>query len=68
MSFLDHYAHSADVQAVVDTELLIIPRSDFNELAKQDPLMAMHVFSSLALAMAERMRHTNHELRVLQES
>jgi SulP family sulfate permease len=68
MSFLDHHPHSADVQAVVDTELLIIPRSDFNALAKQDPLMAMHVFSSLALAMAERMRHTNQELRVLQES
>ena len=68
MSFLDHHAHSADVQAVIDTELLIIPRSDFNELAGQDPLMAMHVFSSLALAMAERLRHTNHELRALQET
>lgn len=68
MSFLDHHAHSADVEAVIDTELLIIPRSDFNELAKQDPLMAMHVFSSLALAMAERLRHTNHELRALQET
>ena len=68
MSFLDHHPHSADVQAVIDTELLIIPRSDFNAIAKQDPLMAMHVFSSLALAMAERLRHTNHELRALQET
>jgi SulP family sulfate permease len=68
MSFLDHHAHSANVEVAADTDLLIIPRPDFDLLSKSDPLMAMHVFSSLARAMADRLRHTNHELRALQEA
>jgi SulP family sulfate permease len=68
MSFLDHHPHSVDVEAAADTELLILPRPDFDSLARQDPQMSMHVFSSLARAMADRLRHTNHELRALQEA
>lgn len=68
MSFLDHIPHSADVQAITDTEVLVIHRSDFDELAKHDYAMSNHVFSSLASSMAARLRHTNHELRLLQEA
>lgn len=66
MSFLDHHPHSADVVAVVDTDLLILPRPDFDRLAKEDPHMAAHVFSSLSRSLADRLRHTNDELRSLQ--
>lgn len=68
MSFLEPHAHSANVIAAAETELLILPRSEFDVLAKSDPMMAMHVYSSLATAMAERLRHTNIELRALQEA
>lgn len=68
MSFLDHIPHSADVQAITETEVFVIHRSDFDELAKLDYAMSNHVFSSLASSMAARLRHTNHELRLLQES
>ncbi len=66
MSFLDHHAHSAEVIAAADCELLILPRPDFDALAARDPAMASHVFSSLSIALAERLRHTNDELRAMQ--
>ena len=68
MSFLEPHPHSANVMAAADTELLILPRSDFDVLAKSDPMMAMHLYASLASAMADRLRHTNLELRALQEA
>jgi sulfate permease, SulP family len=68
MTFLDHLPHSADVQAITDTEVFVIHRSDFDELAKLDYVMSNHVFASLASSMAARLRHTNHELRLLQEA
>jgi SulP family sulfate permease len=68
MTFLDHIPHSADVQAITETEVFVIHRSDFDELAKHDYAMSNHVFASLASSMAARLRHTNHELRLLQEA
>ncbi|MFM7523008.1 MAG: Crp/Fnr family transcriptional regulator, partial [Betaproteobacteria bacterium] len=68
MSFLDHHPHSADVSAVTDTELLILPRPDFDRYAAEDPLMASHVFASLSRALADRLRHTNEELRSLESA
>jgi len=68
MSFLDHHAHSADVTAVTDTELLILPRPDFDRYAAEDPVMASHVFASLSRALADQLRHTNEELRSLESS
>ncbi len=66
MSFLDHHAHSAEVVAAADCELLILPRPDFDALASRDPALASHVFASLSMALAERLRHTNEELRAMQ--
>ena len=66
MSFLDHHPHSADVSAVTDVELLILPRPDFDRFAAQDPVMASHVFASLSRSLADRLRHTNEELRSMQ--
>jgi len=66
MSFLDHHPHSADITAVTDAELLILPRPDFDRFAAQDPVMASHVFASLSRSLADRLRHTNEELRSMQ--
>ena len=68
LSFLEPHAHSANVVAAAETELLILHRSDFDVMAKSDPMMAMHLYASLAVAMADRLRHTNLELRALQEA
>jgi CRP-like cAMP-binding protein len=51
---------------VTDTELLILPRPDFDRYAAEDPVMASHVFASLSIALADRLRHTNEELRALE--
>ncbi len=66
MSFLDHHPHSADVTAVTEVELLVLPRPDFDRFAAQDPLMASHVFASLSRSLADRLRHTNEDLRSMQ--
>ncbi len=66
MSFLDHHPHSAEVVAAADCELMILPRPDFDALAERDPALASHVFASLSIALAERLRHTNDELRAMQ--
>jgi CRP-like cAMP-binding protein len=56
------------VTAVTDAELLILPRPDFDRYAAEDPLMASHVFASLSRALADRLRHTNQELRALESA
>jgi len=56
------------VSAVTGTELLILPRPDFDRYAVEDPLMASHVFASLSRALADRLRHTNEELRSLESA
>lgn len=67
MGFLDRHARSADAEAAVETELFALPRSRFDAIAAQNPETASHVFEHLALAIAQRLRHTDAELRVLEE-
>jgi len=68
MSFLDGRAHSADVHATRETELIAIHRKDFAQVAHGDPLMSISVMRAVALAMADRLRHANAELREMRES
>jgi len=68
MSFLDGRPHSADVHATRETELIAIDRKAFAQIAVGDPVMSVSVMRAIALAIADRLRHANAELREMRES
>ncbi len=67
MSFLDRGVRSAEAEAATETELFVLSRAGFDRLAASDPLLASHIFERLALAIAQRLRTTDAELRTLEE-
>lgn len=67
LAFLDRGVRSADVEAKVDTDLYVLSRSRFNELARTNTAMGVQVFARLALSIAESLRQTDAELRILEE-
>jgi SulP family sulfate permease len=68
MSFLDGRAHSADVHATRETELIAIDRKAFATAASGDPVMSISVMRAVALAIADRLRHANAELREMRQA
>jgi SulP family sulfate permease len=67
MAFLDPGLRSAEAVAVSDTDLFLIRRQRFNQVVLEHPLVGVKVFARLARALAVRLRHTDDELRVLEE-
>jgi SulP family sulfate permease len=67
LAFLDRGVRSADVEAKVDTDLYVLSRSRFNELARANAAMGVQVFARLALTIAESLRQSDAELRVLED-
>jgi SulP family sulfate permease len=67
LAFLDRGVRSADVEAKVDTDLYLLSRSRFNELARSNAAMGVQVFARLALSIAESLRQTDAELTILEE-
>ena len=68
MSFLDGRNHSADVYASRETELIAIDRRAFARIASGDALMSISVMRAVALAIADRLRHANAELREMRQA
>ncbi|TAK85591.1 MAG: cyclic nucleotide-binding domain-containing protein [Betaproteobacteria bacterium] len=66
MSFLDREPRSADAIASGDTELYVLPRARFDELASEHKRLALNLLEGLARSLAVRLRYTNTELRLLQ--
>jgi sigma-B regulation protein RsbU (phosphoserine phosphatase) len=58
MALLDDQPHSASVVALDDVQLLCVPRTDFQKLLKNDPVLVMKIMSTLCtrLRMAEDIR------------
>jgi SulP family sulfate permease len=67
MSFLDRQPRSADAVAERETDLYVLSRKRFDELAENHRKLAHNVLAGLATTLAHRLRHTNSELRTLQE-
>jgi len=67
LAFLDRGVRSADVEAKVDTDLYVLSRSRFNELARSNAAMGVQIFARLALSIAESLRQTDAELSILEE-
>ncbi|HLH32647.1 MAG TPA: cyclic nucleotide-binding domain-containing protein, partial [Terriglobia bacterium] len=68
MAFLDQDKRSADAIAVVPTEVFVISRQRFDEIARELPEMGTTVFAVLARALSVRLRYADSELRGLQEA
>jgi SulP family sulfate permease len=68
IAFLDSGARSADAVALVPTELLVLSRSRFDAVAAQHPRLGQQFFSSLARALAIRLRQADREIRALEEA
>lgn len=68
MAFLDRRSRSADAIAVTNTDLYVISRDRFDEVVRVHPLIGIKVFARLARTLADRLRHTDAELRALQEA
>jgi len=67
LSFLDRHIRSADVEAKVPTDLYALSRARFNVQSRSDPAIGVQVFARIASAIADRLRQTDAELRVLEE-
>lgn len=68
MAFLDRQPRSADAIAERETDLYVLSRARFDALAEEHKKLAIGVLQGLARALALRLRHTNAELRALQEA
>jgi SulP family sulfate permease len=67
LAFLDRGIRSADVEARVGTDLYVLSRSRFNDLARANAAIGVQVFARLALSIAESLRQSDAELSILEE-
>jgi CRP-like cAMP-binding protein len=68
MSFLDGQPYSADVRALTACEVWVISRRALEQTLGHNPLVMATLMKSIALALADRLRQTNIELREMRES
>ena len=66
MAFLDGEVRSANALAFVDTELYVLSRRAFDQLAEEHKKLGLKLMEGIASVLASRLRHTNAELRVLE--
>jgi len=67
LSFLDRMTRSADAEAKVASDFFILSRTAFENLQENAPALGHVLFNRLAVQMAERLRHTDMELRMIEE-
>lgn len=68
MSFLDGEPRSADALASTDVELYVLSRARFDGLTGEHKRLALNLMEGLARVLAHRLRHTNREVRALEEA
>ena len=68
MAFIDKITRSADAISVDETVLFALSRDKFNQVTARHPQVSGLVFERLALLIANRLRQSNRELKVFQES
>ncbi len=68
MAFIDQSSRSADARALETTYLFLMSRAKFQELSVSHPEVALHFVEQLAFLIANRLRQSNKELKVFQES
>lgn len=68
MAFLDRGRRSADAVAAAETDLYVLSRARFEELAEARPRVSGQLFAHVARVLAIRLRHADDEIRALQEA
>ena len=68
MSFLDGQPYSADVRAVTACEVFVISRHVLEATLGGNPRVMAALMKAIAMALADRLRQTNVELREMRES
>ena len=67
LSFLDRQPHSADAHAAEDVELISVDRQELADAIGNDTKVMMLIFRKLGLEIADRLRHSNSEIRELKD-
>ncbi|HEU5161512.1 MAG TPA: SulP family inorganic anion transporter [Thermoanaerobaculia bacterium] len=67
MAFLDQGSRSAIAEAATPTELFVLTRDAFESLAHRNHQIARDLYEELALALAQRLRSADAEVRALEE-
>lgn len=68
VAFLDRGVRSADAVTAAPTQLFVLSRRRFDELARTQPVPGVKLFARLARGLAIRLRYTDAELRALKDS
>lgn len=67
LAFLDAQPRSNDAIAQTDTEVYVLSREQFNQIAETHKKLANTLILAIARTMARRLRHADSELAMLQE-
>ncbi|MBK8810622.1 MAG: SLC26A/SulP transporter family protein [Acidobacteria bacterium] len=67
MAFLDRGKRSADAEAKTDCELYVLSREEFDKHALKDAVLGVRVFERVARAISLHLRHTDTEVRALED-
>jgi CRP-like cAMP-binding protein len=59
LSILENRKHVASATALEDTELLLIPKEDFDSWVEKDCALALKLVIKLAIAMSKNLRRMN---------
>ena len=68
VAFLNRTPRTADAIALKDTDLYVISRAAFDQIASRNPVVGTAFYQRLAMVVALRLRDTDRELRRLQDS
>ncbi|NWF76606.1 MAG: cyclic nucleotide-binding domain-containing protein [Nitrospirae bacterium] len=59
LSILENRKHVATAVAIEDSELLLLPKEDFERLMEEDCAMALNIVKRIAIVMSKNLRRMN---------
>jgi len=59
LSILENRKHVASAVALEDTELLLLPKQDFDKMMEEDCALALHIVKRIAIVMSKNLRRMN---------
>lgn len=63
VSLIDNDPHSANIRAITDSTLLLLPESHFAELVQKDKNIGYVIIRNIARILCHRLRDTNFSIR-----
>lgn len=61
LSIIEKRKHEANAVAIENTELLKLPKEEFEKLEKEDVVLALQILKKLVLVMCKNLRHMNEK-------